>query len=94
MSICIACENEMLTADSCIKIPVKIEDEQLDPVRYGDEERPVEWGPSAASEGRRCHDCGVNPGGFHHPGCDAEQCPKCRHQLISCGCLDEEIEEA
>jgi hypothetical protein len=28
-------------------------------------------------------------GGFHHPGCDTEECPKCHGQLISCGCLDD-----
>jgi len=37
---------------------------------------------------KRCHDCNVKPGGLHHPGCDMEQCPRCRGQLISCGCLD------
>ena len=35
-----------------------------------------------------CHDCNAKSGGFHHPGCDMEQCPKCNGQLISCGCLD------
>ncbi len=34
-----------------------------------------------------CHDCGVRLGGFHHPGCDNEECPKCHRQLLSCGCL-------
>src|ERR1700722_12936936 len=37
----------------------------------------------------RCHDCNVRDGGFHHPGCDAERCPRCDGQLIGCGCLDE-----
>jgi hypothetical protein len=37
----------------------------------------------------RCHDCNVLVGGFHHPGCDTEECPKCHGQLISCGCLDD-----
>lgn len=43
----------------------------------------------------RCHDCGIKTGGFHHPSCDVERCPKCGGQLISCGCLDpiEETEE-
>ncbi len=38
----------------------------------------------------RCHDCGIinKKGNVHHLGCDMERCPKCRGQLISCGCLD------
>lgn len=42
---------------------------------------------------RRCHDCNIAPGGYHHPGCDMERCPRCQGQLISCGCLDEEDED-
>lgn len=45
---------------------------------------------------RRCRDCNVAPGGFHHPGCDKERCPKCGGQLIGCGCLsvrDEDDDE-
>lgn len=33
-----------------------------------------------------CHDCRTPQGGLHHPGCDAERCPRCLHQAISCGC--------
>lgn len=36
----------------------------------------------------RCHDCGIAHGGYHHPGCDAERCPRCFGQLISCGCFE------
>jgi len=42
---------------------------------------------------KRCHDCNVLDGGYHHPGCDMERCPRCGGQLISCGCLDEPDEE-
>jgi hypothetical protein len=33
-----------------------------------------------------CHDCGVQEGGFHEPGCDMERCPRCGGQLITCEC--------
>ena len=34
----------------------------------------------------RCHECGARPGHYHHVGCDAERCPVCGGQLISCDC--------
>ena len=30
--------------------------------------------------------CGVPQGGFHHPGCTKEDCPKCGEQLFCCSC--------
>jgi len=33
-----------------------------------------------------CRDCGVRIGGYHHRGCDTEECPKCHLQLIGCDC--------
>jgi len=39
----------------------------------------------------RCHDCNIKHGGFHHPGCDVERCPRCGGQLITCGCLNKEL---
>ncbi|WP_133412028.1 hypothetical protein [Vallicoccus soli] len=39
---------------------------------------------------RRCGDCGTLPGGYHHPGCDAAECPACGHQLFTCGCAEDE----
>ncbi len=37
-------------------------------------------------EERRCHDCNVGYGGYHHTGCDWERCPFCGGQLITCDC--------
>ncbi len=36
----------------------------------------------------KCHDCGVEEGQYHLPGCDMEICPTCLHQLITCDCPD------
>ena len=38
-----------------------------------------------------CHDCGVEEGRFHLPGCDMERCPFCGHQLITCECAYEKL---
>lgn len=55
-------------------------------VRFGDE---TDWTQDAPAT-NRCHDCDVLPGGFHHPGCDSQECPRCGRQLIFCGCFEDE----
>jgi hypothetical protein len=94
MARCNFCEEDMLKVDTCKKIPVAMIGDPTvilgDPIPYGSETRysgSQYWPPQAAD---KCHDCGAVVGGFHHPGCDMEECPKCRGQLISCGCLGEE----
>ena len=75
MAKCELCKKEMLEADSCNEIDIKYPNgKTLKQIPYDGD--------------KRCHDCNVISGGFHHPGCDMEQCPKCGGQLISCGCLD------
>ena len=50
-------------------------------IRYGHEQRyPVPAAP--------CHDCAVLRGQFHVPGCDVEECPRCRLQAIGCDCTE------
>src|SRR5262249_14094682 len=51
-----------------------------DRIKNGEEKR------YGAIEPWPCHDCGVAHGGYHHPGCDVEECPRCGRQLISCNC--------
>ena len=37
-----------------------------------------------------CSECAVLPGQFHHPGCDTEQCPRCRMLIRDCACASNE----
>ena len=58
-------------------------------VRYGDES-----GDSGAGR-QGCRDCGVTKGQFHVPSCDAERCPRCGGQAITCDCqYDDEQDSA
>lgn len=41
-----------------------------------------------------CHDCGVIKGQIHLLDCDMERCPRCKEQLISCGCYYQYSEPA
>ena len=94
MTKCTQCKKDMSApeTESCVSELIKIGDTEYEP------------NTSSFDCNKRCHDCNiVNEGGnVHHPGCDMEKCPKCKGQLISCGCLDgnedeeesEEIEES
>ena len=77
MATCKTCLREMLDVNFSGCIPKKI--------RYGDT-RTARALPYPETEDARCHDCNCAPGGFHHPGCDMEHCPRCGGQLISCDC--------
>lgn len=41
----------------------------------GTPEEPIDW---------PCRDCGVQPGGYHHPGCCVALCQVCGDQLLAC----------
>src|SRR3954468_18603129 len=87
MAICEDCEQEMTEAASCVVSTLNLDGVEFATVPYGKETR---FGRRYGVSTQRCHDCGVQPGGQHHPGCDWAQCPRCRHQLLSCGCSVEE----
>jgi len=48
------------------------------------------WENEEEYKNRACHDCGVDIGEYHHPGCDWDECPRCRRQYITCPCDTEE----
>jgi hypothetical protein len=79
MAKCDWCKQEMNKVDSCTGNKT---------VDYPDGTKLPSSTRHFDEPGGRCHDCNVKHGEAHHPGCDVERCPKCKGQLISCGCLD------
>ena len=64
-------------------------------IRYGEEQRGGgSWHIRNDGSVQPCHDCSVQVGQFHVPGCDIEECPKCGGQSISCNCDNDEEEGA
>jgi hypothetical protein len=49
-------------------------------IPYGREQS--DWG----ADKNPCHGCRVLKGEFHVPSCDAEECPECGAQVLSCDC--------
>jgi hypothetical protein len=83
MAVCFVCNQEMTAGGSCVEAPLRsLEDgEVYQRIKYGDEGQD-----SGAAEGEPCGDCRCCPGGYHHPGCDIERCPKCSGQALFCSC--------
>ena len=84
MAKCKICGKEMSEADGCGISKIHIGGKVFDRIKCGSEEDF----DSDMAENERCHDCGAKKGFYHHWGCDAERCPACGGQLISCDCED------
>ncbi len=84
MAVCTSCGQEMTQRVSCALTTLVLVDGVYERRRY----RPR---PTRDPRGERCRcgDCATPAGGLHHPGCDLEACPRCRGQLISCGCWED-----
>lgn len=64
----------------CICFDFRYKDKiMLSPIKYGDED-------NFKLISNKCHDCNCRIGGYHHPGCGVEICPRCKAQAISCNC--------
>lgn len=77
MAKCAFCGRDMLTAKGCRKITIRFVDgSRADPIKVG---APGDFyfGCEGLNDPNfRCGDCGAMVGGYHHPGCDCERCPK------------------
>lgn len=82
--ICPACGKDMREAESCEGPFIQVVGRVYERVRFG-QESGDRW-----EEFDFCPECGVSHGGLHHPGCDIEECPRCRTQYLSCGCGGED----
>lgn len=85
MAICKICFKEMTDKVSCLKTPITYAGIDYEPIRYGYERH--------IHESEFCHDCSTPKGGYHHSGCDVEECPKCHQQFIGCDCVQDKSYE-
>lgn len=78
MSKCECCGNDEMNCASCKSVLFEFSDGmKLKPIPYGKEKNPIPL---------YCDHCSAPRGGFHHLGCENEECPRCHRQAIGCSC--------
>lgn len=82
MAKCKVCKREMLTACGCVNGRIQANGKMYPRIKMG---MPGDFYFGAEPQ-ERCSDCGAKNGYPHHWGCDAERCPSCGGQLITCDC--------
>lgn len=93
MAICAYCGKDMLDSVGCgcHNLLIFIDKWREFPrIKYGSKEDL--FGP-VSDKFKRCGDCNCKVGHYHHWGCDAEACPECGQQMLSCNCLHKLKEE-
>ena len=83
-AICPVCGRDMVRSRGCGVTRVHIAGKIYDRIRVG---APGDFDEGSPAD-TRCHDCYALFGYVHHWGCDAERCPACGRQLLSCDCED------
>lgn len=81
MAKCNVCGQEKTENASCNWVCFEIDEQQYERVRYGDEKRS-----NFNQEYAFCRGCGTPVGGYHHPGCEIEECPLCKKTVLNCEC--------
>ena len=76
--ICSYCHEKLPSLESCTCEALRYSHGSVPRIRFGDEE--YDW------QTRRCDDCGVYRGCFHHENCSREICPMCGELVILCDC--------
>lgn len=87
---CDICKKDMLTSNGCSMDTIDINGKTYNRIKVGEK---YDLDQGIEDEEFRCHDCNAKNGHYHHWGCDAERCPSCKQQLISCECNDVSIYE-
>ena len=76
-TLCEICGQRMLIADGCSCSKIE---------SNGKIYKRIKFGENPHDKGEKCHDCGASKDHYHHFNCDAETCPVCGEQMLSCDC--------